>query len=58
MCALVGKVGGGGGGETQNPKQLQAPRAGCGAQTHKLRDHDLSQSWMLNRLSHPGAPNL
>ena len=24
--------------------------------THRLRDHDLSQSWMLNRLSHPGAP--
>ena len=26
------------------------------AQTHKLRDHDLSQNWMLSRLSHPGAP--
>ena len=25
-------------------------------QTHELRDHDMSQSWMLNRLSHPGAP--
>ena len=32
--------------------------AWCGAQTHKLRDHDLSQSWMLNQLSHPGAPIL
>ena len=27
-----------------------------GAQTHELRDHELSRSWMLNWLSHPGAP--
>ena len=26
------------------------------AWTHKPWDHDLSQSWTLNRLSHPGAP--
>ena len=32
-------------------------RARCGAQTHRLQDHDLSQSWTLNRLSHPGAPS-
>ena len=31
-------------------------RAWCGARTHKLWDHDLRQSQMLNRLSHPGAP--
>ena len=31
-------------------------KARCGAQTHKPRDHDLSRSEMLNRLSHPGAP--
>ena len=30
-------------------------RAWCGAQTHELRDHDLSQSQTLNQLSHPGA---
>ena len=30
--------------------------ARCGTRTHELRDHDLSQSRMLNRLSHPGAP--
>ena len=30
-------------------------RARHGAQTHKLRDHDLSQSWTLNPLSHPGT---
>ena len=27
----------------------------AGARTHKLPDHDLSQRWMLNRLSHPGT---
>ena len=32
------------------------PRAQCGARTHELWDHDLSQSQMLNRLSHPDAP--
>ena len=31
-------------------------RAWCRARTHKLRDHDLSWSRMLKRLSHPGAP--
>ena len=31
-------------------------RARHGAQTHGLWDHDLSWSRMLNRLSHPGAP--
>ena len=40
--------------------RLQAPspqhRPQCGAQTHKPWDHDLIWSWMLNRLSHPGAP--
>ena len=30
--------------------------AQCGAGTHKLQDHDLSQSRMVNQLSHPGAP--
>ena len=27
-----------------------------GARTHKLWIHDLSRSWPLNQLSHPGAP--
>ena len=46
--------------ETQNPKQ--APGLSCqhiaqrGARTHEPRDHDLGQSQVLNRLSHPGAP--
>ena len=31
-------------------------RARYGAWTHELWEHDLSQSWMLNRLSHPGTP--
>ena len=31
-------------------------RARRGAQTHGPRDHDLSRSRPLNRLSHPGAP--
>ena len=31
-------------------------RARCGAWSHGLCDHDLSWSWTLNRLSHPGAP--
>ena len=37
---------------------MQAPGSEprCGARTHKPRDHDLSQSWTLHRLSHPGAP--
>ena len=42
--------------------RLQAPshqpRAGRGARTHELGDHDLSRSRTLSRLSHPGAPPL
>ena len=33
-------------------------RARCGARTHKPRDHDLSGSGTLNRLSHPGTPQI
>ena len=40
--------------------RLQAPscqhRAWRGAQTHGPRDHDLSWSQPLNRMSHPGTP--
>ena len=40
--------------------RLQVPscqhRARCRARTHGTRDHDLSRSRSLNRLSHPGAP--
>ena len=32
-------------------------RAQCGDGTQELWNHDLSQIWKLNRLSHPGAPN-
>ena len=32
-------------------------RARHGAQTHGPQDHDLSRSWTLSRLSHPGTPN-
>ena len=32
-------------------------RAQYWARTNKSRDHDLSQSLMLNQLSHPGAPH-
>ena len=42
--------------------RLQAPscqhRAWGRAQTHGLWDHDLRRRWMLNQLSHPGAPVL
>ena len=31
-------------------------RAWCGAQTHEPWDHDLSWSWTVNKLSHPGVP--
>ena len=31
-------------------------KAWCRTWTHELRDHDLSWSWMLNRLSHRGGP--
>ena len=34
------------------------PRARHGAWTHGPRDHDLSWSRTLNRLSHPGAPEV
>ena len=44
--------------ETQNPKQ--APGSELESQMQgwnsELWDHDLSWSWMLNWLSHPGAP--
>ena len=30
----------------------------CGFWTHRLQDHDLSQSRLLNWLSHPGAPQM
>ena len=33
-------------------------RAQSGAWTHVPWDHDLSWSWTLNRLSHPGTPML
>ena len=33
-------------------------RTWAGAWTHEPQDHDLSRSWMLNRLSHPGAPTV
>ena len=49
-------------GRHRNPSMFQVPshphRAQCGARTHKPQDHDLSQIRMLNRLSHPGAPNV
>ena len=31
-------------------------KAWCGARTPGPQDHDLSRSWMLNRLSHSGTP--
>ena len=41
-------------------KRKGEPQAGCrtrhGALTHEPWDHDLSRSWKLNWLSHPGAP--
>ena len=44
---------------TEDLKQAlhQHQWAWCGAWTPKPRDHDLSQSQMLNQMSHPGAPN-
>ena len=43
---------------TEDPKWALCWQQGarCGAQTHKLWDHDLSRGQMPNRLSHPGAP--
>ena len=42
--------------------RLQAPSrqhgARRGARTREQRDHDLSQSRVLHRLSHPGAPSV
>ena len=38
------------------PNPRHQHRAQCGAQTHKPRDHDLSQRWTLNLLSHLGTP--
>ena len=42
--------------------RLQTPscqhKARRGARTHEPRDHDLSRSQMLNRLSHQGAPQI
>ena len=48
----------GAGVERENPKQTPCclRRPPRGAQTHELRDRDLSRSWTLNRLSCPGAP--
>ena len=47
--------------ETQNLKLVQAlscqHTARLGAQTHEPWDHDLSQSWMPNQLTHPHAPD-
>ena len=49
------------GGRHRIPRKLQALswhlRSLCRVQTHRLRDHDLSQSRTLNQLSHPGAHN-
>ena len=49
-------------GRHRNWNKLQAlsdqHRAQRGAWTHGQRDHDLSRSRPLNRLSHPGTPSL
>ena len=44
--------------ETENPKKALncQCKAQQGAWTQEPWDHDLSRSWMLNWLSHPGAP--
>ena len=48
--------------KTQNLKQTPGSELSAQslmqAQTHELQDQDLSQSRMLNQLSHPGAPCL
>ena len=43
---------------TEDPKGAPCWQqwAQCGARTHKPWDRDLSRSWTLNLLSHPGAP--
>ena len=45
---------------TEDPKQALCwqQRTQCRAWTHEMWDHDLSWSWMLNWLSHPGAPRV
>ena len=43
-------------GDTESETEICQHRARRGAQTHGLRDHDLSRSRTPNRLSHPGAP--
>ena len=42
--------------ETGSRLRAVSTEPDAGLQTHGLRDHDLSRSWPLNRLSHPGAP--
>ena len=46
--------------ETEDPKQAprRQHRAPRGVQTHEPRDHDLNRSLRLNRLSHPGVPEI
>ena len=45
---------------TQNPRQAPgselSAQTQCKAWTHELWDHDLSQSWSPNQMSHPRAP--
>ena len=50
-----------GGAEKERDRESEAGStltAERGARTHEMRDHDLSQSWMLNHLSHPSIPGL
>ena len=42
--------------ESEAGSRLWAVSCQRGARTRKPWDHDLSQSWMLIQLSHPGAP--
>ena len=50
--------------ETQNRIQSKVQALSCqhraqsGPRTHEPQDHDLSQSRIFKRLSHPGAPRL
>ena len=54
---------GGGGAETERETRIQAPGSELSAQsltlswTQKPREHNLSWSWAINQLSHPGTPN-
>ena len=47
--------------ETQNPKRVPGSQLSAQSLTHSSNcewwDHDLSRSWTLNRLSHPGTPS-